>query len=43
MAVIVAAEVADQAQAELARLGETVYRIGEIRERLGDEAQTRVQ
>ena len=43
MAVIVAAEVADQAQAELARLGETVYRIGQIRERLGDEAQTRVQ
>ena len=43
MAVIVAAEFADQAQAELARLGETVYRIGEIRERLGDEAQTRVQ
>jgi phosphoribosylformylglycinamidine cyclo-ligase len=43
MAVIVAAEVADQAQAELARLGETVYRIGEIRERLGDEAQTLVQ
>ena len=43
MAVIVAANVADQAQAELARLGETVYRIGEIRERQGDEAQTLVQ
>ncbi len=43
MAVIVAAEVADQAQAELTRLGETVYRIGEIRERRGDEAQTVVQ
>jgi len=43
MAVIVAAEVADQAQAELARLGETVYRIGQIRERLGNEAQTLVQ
>ncbi len=42
MAVIVAAEVADQAQAELARLGETVYRIGVIRERRGDEAQTLV-
>ncbi len=43
MAVIVAAEVADQAQAELTRLGEKVYRIGEIRERRGDEAQTVVQ
>ena len=43
MAVIVAANVADQAQAELTRLGETVYRIGEIRERQGDEAQTLVQ
>ena len=43
MAVIVAANVADQAQAELARLGETVYRIGEIRERQGDQAQTLVQ
>ncbi len=43
MTVIVAAQVADQAQAELTRLGETVYRIGEIRERQGDEAQTLVQ
>jgi phosphoribosylformylglycinamidine cyclo-ligase len=43
MVVIVAADIADQAQAELARLGETVYRIGEIRERRGDEAQTLVQ
>ena len=42
MAVIVSAAVADQAQAELTRLGETVYRIGEIRERQGDEAQTLV-
>jgi phosphoribosylformylglycinamidine cyclo-ligase len=43
MTVIVAAQVADQTQAELTRLGETVYRIGEIRERQGDEAQTLVQ
>ncbi len=43
MTVIVAAQVADQAQAELTRLGETVYRIGEIRERQGDEARTLVQ
>jgi phosphoribosylformylglycinamidine cyclo-ligase len=43
MVVIVAADIADQAQAELARLGETVYQIGEIRERRGDEAQTLVQ
>ena len=43
MVVIVAADIADQAQAELARLGETVYRNGEIRERRGDEAQTLVQ
>jgi phosphoribosylformylglycinamidine cyclo-ligase len=43
MAVILAADIADQAQAELARLGETVYRIGEIRERRGGEAQTLVQ
>lgn len=43
MAVILAADIADQAQAELARLGEMVYRIGEIRERRGGEAQTLVQ
>lgn len=43
MAVILAADIADQAQAKLARLGETVYRIGEIRERRGGEAQTLVQ
>ena len=42
MTVIVAADLADQAQAELDRLGETVYRLGEIRERQGDEAQTLV-
>ena len=42
MTVIVAADVADLAQAELDRLGETVYRLGEIRERQGSEAQTLV-
>ena len=42
MTVIVAADVADLAQAELGRLGETVYRLGEIRERQGSEAQTLV-
>jgi len=42
MAVIVAAELADRAQAELTLLGETVYRLGEIRERQGEEAQTLV-
>jgi phosphoribosylformylglycinamidine cyclo-ligase len=40
MAVIVAQADADAAQAELMQLGETVYRIGFIRERQGDEAQT---
>jgi phosphoribosylformylglycinamidine cyclo-ligase len=40
MAVIVAQADADAAQAELTQLGETVYRIGVIRERQGDEAQT---
>ena len=40
MAVIVAQADADAAQAELTQLGETVYRIGFIRERQGDEAQT---
>ena len=42
MTVIVSAAQADQAQAELQRLGETVFRIGEIRERAEDEAQTLV-
>jgi phosphoribosylformylglycinamidine cyclo-ligase len=42
MAVIVSAALADQAEAELKRLGETVYRIGEIREREEGEAQTLV-
>lgn len=40
MAVIVAKENADQAQAHLQAAGETVMRIGEIRERQGEEAQT---
>lgn len=42
MAVIVAAEHAEAAMARLAASGETVYRIGEIRERQGGEAQTLV-
>ena len=42
MAVIVAAEHAEPAMARLAASGETVYRIGEIRERQGGEAQTLV-
>lgn len=42
MTVIVGADVADQAETELRQLGETVYRLGEIRERQGDEAQTLV-
>ena len=40
MTVIVSAANADQAEAELKRLGETVYRIGEIRERAEGEAPT---
>ncbi|MFM7227536.1 MAG: phosphoribosylformylglycinamidine cyclo-ligase, partial [Betaproteobacteria bacterium] len=40
MTVIVSKQNADTAEAELKRLGETVYRIGTIRERQGDEAQT---
>ncbi len=42
MTVIVSAALADQAEAELQRLGETVFRIGEIRERAEGEAQTLV-
>lgn len=42
MTVIVSAANADQAEAELKKLGETVYRIGEIRERAEGEAQTLV-
>ena len=40
MTVIVSAANADHAEAELKRLGETVHRIGEIRERAEGEAQT---
>ena len=43
MTVIVSKDQADAAQAELQRLGETVYRIGVIRARNGDEPQTIVE
>ena len=43
MTVIVPRAQADAAEAELKRLGETVYRIGVIRERACDEAQTIVE
>ncbi len=43
MTVIVSKENADAAEAELKRLGETVYRIGSVRERQGDEHQTIVE
>ncbi len=42
MAVIVPAEQAETAQAFLAEQGETVYRLGTIRERAGSEHQTQV-
>ncbi len=42
MAVIVPAEQADAAQAFLTEQGETVYRLGAIRERAGSEHQTQV-
>ena len=42
MAVIVSAEQAEAAQAFLAGQGETVYRLGTIRERAGSEHQTQV-
>jgi len=42
MAIIVAASDAEVAMAELKAQGEAVYRIGEIRARQGDEAQTQV-
>ena len=42
MAVIVPAEQADAAQTFLAEQGETVYRLGTIRERAGSEHQTQV-
>lgn len=40
MAVIVSKDHADAAMAQLHSAGETVYRLGEIREKQGDEAQT---
>ncbi|MDK6078439.1 phosphoribosylformylglycinamidine cyclo-ligase [Massilia varians] len=43
MTVIVSKENADAAMAQLAAAGETVYRIGEIRAREADQAQTIVQ
>lgn len=43
MVVVIAAEQADQAMALLQAEGETVYRIGAIRPRVGDEHQTQVQ
>jgi phosphoribosylformylglycinamidine cyclo-ligase len=42
MVVIVGAEHADEAMAQLSAAGETVYRIGKIREREGTEHQTQV-
>lgn len=42
MVVIVASEDADAVQQFLAKQGETVYRLGAIRERVGDEHQTQV-
>ena len=43
MGVIVSRENADAAMAQLKSAGETVYRIGEIRQRTGDEPQTIVE
>jgi phosphoribosylformylglycinamidine cyclo-ligase len=43
MTVIVSKDNADAAQAMLSQAGETVFRVGEIRERRGDEAQTIVE
>ena len=43
MVVIVSWENADAAMAQLKSAGETVYRIGEIRQRTGDEPQTIVE
>ena len=42
MVIVVAADDAERAQALLARQGETVFRIGAVRARAGDEAQTQV-
>ncbi len=43
MTVIVSKDKADAAEAMLSQAGETVFRVGEIRERRGDEAQTIVE
>jgi len=43
MVVVVPAEKADQARAHLQALGETVYRLGEIVARSGEEAQVRLE
>lgn len=43
MAVVVPAEKADQARAHLQALGETVYRLGEIVARSGEEPQVRLE
>jgi phosphoribosylformylglycinamidine cyclo-ligase len=43
MTVIVSPEDADEAMAQLQAAGETVYKIGTIRERNGNEAQTLVE
>ena len=43
MVVIVSGENADAAMAQLKSAGETVYRIGEIRQRTGEEPQTIVE
>ena len=42
MTLVVSAEVADAVAALLSELGETVYRLGEIRTRNGDEHQTQI-
>ena len=42
MVVIIAKEDADAVQAFLSEQGETVYRLGAVRERNGDEHQTQV-
>ena len=42
MVVIIAKEDADAVQAFLSKQGETVYRLGAVRERNGDEHQTQV-
>ena len=43
MVVIVSPEVAEQAEKLFVKQGETVHRLGKIRERVGDEHQTQIQ